>query len=172
DDKRFGVFWMSYQPLAAAYNMEGAFNDIALSLEPGADEAGVLERLDRLTEPYGGLGAYGREDQISHRFLSDELKQLRTTGLIIPAVFLGVAAFLLNVVLSRLISVQREQIAALKAFGYSDLEVGWHYLKLVLALTAAGVALGVGVGAWIGRGLTEMYTRFYRFPVLEFYLDP
>src|SRR5262249_35608795 len=115
DDKRFGVFWVGYTDLASAFNMRGAFNSVALTLLPGANEEEVLRRLDRLTGPYGGLGAHGRDLQLSHRFLSDEIKQLRAMAIFIPAIFLAVAAFLLNVVLTRLVGTQREQIAALKA---------------------------------------------------------
>ncbi len=168
DDKRFAVMWMAYDELASAFDMKGAFNDITLSLAPEASEPEVLRRLDRLTEPYGGLGAYGRDDQTSHAFLNGEIQQLRATAIMIPTVFIGVAAFLLNVVLSRLIATQREQIAALKAFGYSHWEVGWHYLKLVLLLTLIGTALGTGVGAWLGMSITRLYAQFYRFPALEF----
>jgi putative ABC transport system permease protein len=171
DPKRFGIFWMGYQHLAAAYDMQGAFNDLALTLRPDASEPEVLRRLDRLIEPYGGLGSYGRHDQVSHRYLSDEIKQLRANVIIVPAIFLGVAAFLLNVVLSRLIGTQREQIAALKAFGYSHWEVGLHYLKFVLVLVAVGSVLGTAVGAWLGRLMTAMYTQFYHFPVLSFRFD-
>jgi putative ABC transport system permease protein len=171
DDKRFGVFWMGYRELASAFNMEGAFNDVALSLMPGASEAEVILRLDRLTEPYGGLGAYGRYDQTSNRYISDELRQLRGMGLVPPLIFLGVAGFLLNVVLTRLISTQREQIAALKAFGYSKWEVGRHYLKLVLLIVVLGVAGGSALGAWLAEGLTELYAKFFRFPHFVFALD-
>ena len=129
DDKRFGIFWMGYAELAAAFDMQGAFNDITLSLMPGASEEEVLLRLNRLTAPYGGDGAYGRYEQVSNRYLSDEIQQLQAQGVIAPVLFLSVAAFLLNVVLSRLISTQREQIAALKAFGYTHWEVGLHYMK-------------------------------------------
>ena len=172
DDRRFGIFWMGRPALAAAFDMEGAFNDITLDLMPGANEDEVIARLDALTERYGGLGANGRENQVSHRFLSDEIKQLQRMGMMVPSIFLGVAAFLLNVVLSRIISLQREQIAALKAFGYSNWAVGWHYLKLVLTVVAVGVVLGVIVGGWLGLQLTQLYTRFYKFPLLEFRLPP
>jgi putative ABC transport system permease protein len=172
DDKRFGVFWMGYTELAAAYDMQGAFNDATLTLMPETSEPEVLRRLDRLIEPYGGLGSYGRDDHISHRFLSDEIKQLRANAIIVPSVFLGVAAFLLNVVLSRLIGTQREQIAALKAFGYTHLEVGLHYLKLVLVLVLVGFVLGTGLGVVLGRYITELYAKFYHFPSFAFHFDP
>jgi putative ABC transport system permease protein len=171
DEKRFGVFWMTYTELAAAFDMKGAFNDVSLALMPGASEEEVLLRLNRLTAPYGGDGAYGRSEQVSHHYLSDEVKQLKATGMIGPIIFLSVAAFLLNVVLSRLISTQREQIAALKAFGYSHWEVGLHYMKLVLFVVTVGTGLGTAVGAWLGKGLTEMYAKFYKFPVFLYEFD-
>ncbi len=120
DDKRFGVFWMSYRGLAEAFDMEGAFNDVCLTLMHGASEPEVIKRVDDLTEPYGAIGAFGRDDQISHRYISDEIRQLRSMGIIGPTIFISVATFLLNVVISRLINTQREQIAALKAFGYTQ----------------------------------------------------
>jgi putative ABC transport system permease protein len=172
DARRFGIFGMGYQALAAAFNMEGAFNDVALGLNPDTSEPDVLQRLDRLTEPYGGLGAFGRKHQTSHEFLSNEVMELRGMAMIAPTIFLAVSAFLLNVVFSRLIRTQREQIAALKAFGYTRFEIGLHYLKMVLVMVLVGVVFGTVFGAWLGRGLTEMYTRFFRFPVFDFTLDP
>jgi len=172
DDKRFAVGWMGYTDLAAAFNMEGAFNNVTLMLMPGAREQEVIDRLDQLIEPYGGVGAYGRSDQLSHRYLTDEIRQLKIMATMTPAIFLGVAAFLLNVVLNRLISTQREQIAALKAFGYTRLEVGWHYLKFALVIVFLGVVLGSGFGTWMGLGMTRLYARFYHFPAYLYDLSP
>ena len=172
DDKRFGVFWMRDAELAAAYDMQGAFNDVALTLLRGASVPEVLRRLDTLTEPYGGHGAYERADQLSNKRVSDELVQLRTMASIPPSIFLSVTAFLLHVVLGRLIQTQREQIAVLKAFGYTRGEIGAHFLKLVLVMVAVGVTLGTAVGAWLGRGFAHVYARYFRFPELSFQLDP
>lgn len=172
DDRRFGVFWMGHTDLAGVFDMKGAFNDLTLTLTPEASEPEVIRRLDALTERYGGLGAYGRSDQQSHEFLDNELKELRGMALVVPSIFLGVAAFLLNVVISRTVGTQREQIAALKAFGYTRWEVMLHYLKFVAVIVLAGVAVGVVTGAWLGRGMTEIYTAFFRFPVFDFQLDP
>lgn len=172
DDRRFGVFWMGQTDLAGVYDMRGAFNDLAVALTPDASEPEVIRRLDALTERYGGFGAYGRADQPSHEFLTNELKELRGMAVVVPSIFLGVAAFLLNVVVTRTVATQREQIAALKAFGYTRGEVTAHYLKFVAVIVLAGVAAGVVVGAWLGRGLTGLYSRFFRFPVFDFELDP
>ncbi len=169
--RRFGVFWMRNTELAAAFDMEGAFNDAAFILTPDALEPEVIRQIDRLTAPFGGRGAYGRADQPSHQFVTNEMKELRGMALVVPVIFQLVATFLLHVVVARLIQTQREQIAALKAFGYTSREVGWHYGKLVLLIVLFGVILGTLVGAWMGHGVTEMYTRFFRFPVLSYRLD-
>ena len=172
DNKRFGVLWMSREALGPLFNMEGGFNDVALTLAPGGSEASVLERLDKLLESYGGLGAYGRDEQVSHRFLTDEIAQDRITGIFVPSIFLGIAAFLIHVVLSRLVSAQRNPIGLLKAFGYSDTAVGVHYLKFAFVAVMLGTAAGLPLGIWLGRGLARIYQNFFRFPELTFVAGP
>ncbi len=172
DNRRFGVFWMEEEQLASVFDMQGAFNDITISLLRGASVQEVLARVDQLIEPYGGAGAYGRDEQISARFLDNEITQLMGTAFIAPLIFLGVAAFLLNVVVTRLISTQREQIAALKAFGYTHWEVGLHYLQFVVLITLTGTAIGTVLGLQLGKGITSMYAEFYHFPVILYRFDP
>jgi putative ABC transport system permease protein len=171
DNRRFGVLWMSRDALGPAFDMVGAFNDVSLTLTPGAVEADVIARVDRLMERYGGLGAYGRSDQVSARFLNDEIAQNRVSGTVIPAIFLGIAAFLLNIVLARLVSTEREQIGVLKAFGYADRSVGWHYLKLALVALFIGAVAGIGLGLWFAGQTNARYAEFYRFPTFVFRLD-
>jgi putative ABC transport system permease protein len=172
DYARYGIFYMARTPLSTAYDMDGAFNDVVLTLASGTVLQDVIDRLDDLLERYGGRGAYGREDQVSHKYLSQEIKGIEKFAVLLPAIFLAVAAFLLNVVISRLISTQREQIAALKAFGYRNMEIGIHYLKLVLIILAAGLAGGIAGGVWLGRAMSNLYQEFFRFPFLEYQLEP
>ena len=172
DNRRFGVMWMAEGVLAAAYNMEGAFNDLALTLSAGASAADVIERVDLLLRRYGGLSAFGRDDQVSHRFITDEIAQNRVMSTYIPAVFLGIAAFLLHIVLSRLVALQRSQIGLLKAFGYSNVTVGYHFLKFALFTVFAGVVIGVVTGIYLGTALCELYQDYYRFPRLTYQASP
>ncbi len=172
DNRRFGVLWMGETALASAFNMEGAFNDVALTLSAGAREADVIARLDDMLTRYGGLGAYGRDEQLSHRFISDEIAQNRISSTYLPAIFLGVAAFLLNIVLSRLVALQRTEIGLLKAFGYSNFDVGMHYLKLAAITVLSGVVIGAAVGLYLGAQLTTVYQHYYRFPALPFAVTP
>ncbi|WP_019498311.1 ABC transporter permease [Pseudanabaena sp. PCC 6802] len=168
DNQRFGILWMGRKALGTAFNLDGAFNDVTLSLMPNAIEADVIFHLDRLLKQYGGLGAYGRKDQLSNRFLSEEITQLQGTATFVPSIFLGIAAFLLHILLSRLISTQRDRIAVLKAFGYSNWAIAWHYLKFLLAIVSVGALLGTALGLWFGAAVTHNYARFFSFPVLRY----
>lgn len=172
DYKRYGVLWMNRRPLSAAYGMDGAFNNVVLSLAPGASLPSVIARLDAVLAPWGGAGAVGREDQMSHHYLSEEIKQLRTQATIVPFIFLGVAAFLLNVVLSRLILQQRMPMAILKAFGYGNAAIAWHYLKLVTGIVLAGSVIGIAAGGWLAHGLSGIYSEFFRYPYMHYVLRP
>jgi putative ABC transport system permease protein len=171
DARRFGVFWVPQTAMEAAFDMKGAFNDVSLQLMYDANQAEVTRQVDLLLDPWGSVGCFGRDQQLSARYLDDEIRQLRGTGMIVPFVFLAVAAFLLNIVLSRLIKTQRDQIAALKAFGYYNWQVGWHYFKLIALIVLMAAVLGTAVGSWMGHGLTKLYTTFYRFPIFQFDLD-
>ena len=172
DFERFTVVWMAREPLARAFDLDGAFNDLALTLTRDGREEDVIDALDALLAPYGGAGAHGRDLQMSHRFLDEELVGLRVLTQAFTAIFLAVSAFLLNVVVSRLINTQREQIAVLKAFGYTRWEVGIHYAQLVLLIVSVGVPPGLALGAWMGSGLSRLYMTYYRFPFLEWKLAP
>ena len=171
DYERYGILWMNRRALATAYEMEGAFNDLSVTLQRGTSPRDVIDALDGLLARYGGLGAYDREDQFSHRFITEELRQLATMATVFPVIFLGVAALLLNVVVTRLVTLEREQIGTLKAFGYDTKTILAHYLKLVLAMVSIGLAAGVGAGLWLARGMTAIYQNFYSFPYLRLRLD-
>ena len=168
DDRRFGVLWMDQQALAAAFDMEGGFNDVTMSLAPGVPPDEAIARLDRILEPYGGLGAIPRALQLSHWTVENELAQLQSFGFLLPLIFLMVAAFILNVALTRALALQRAQIAALKALGYTNAALGWHYMKWALLIGAAGVLIGIGAGAWLGGAIGDLYNQFFRFPRLLF----
>ena len=172
DDRRYGILWMGRRALAPAFDMEGGFNDVVASIAPGANLPAVLAAVDTLLEPYGGLVAYGRTDQPSHRFLADEIAQQGVMATTIPVVFLCVSVFLLHGMLGRLVGAQREQIAALKALGYGNRSIAWHYVKFALAVVGTGALLGILLGLWFGWMMVGNYTNFFRFPRLAFHLEP
>ena len=171
DNRRFALLWMERRALAAAFDMEGGFNDVSLRVMPGFPVEDVIADLDRLVEPFGGLGAVPRRLQQSAWTLDNELVQLSTFGFIIPAIFLAVAAFVLNVALARALALQRPQLAALKALGYSNRELGWHYFKWALIIASLGAIAGVAVGAWLGAQMIQLYNLYFRFPSLDYRLS-
>lgn len=168
DNRRFGILWMSRKAMEPAFDMKSAFNNVCLKISAGASEAEVISKLDALLQRYGGLGAGGRDEQISHRFLMDEIAQDRVTSIFIPTIFLAIAAFLLHVVLLRLVGTQRSQIAILKAFGYSNTSIGLHYLQLALAGVLLGSLPGILTGFWLAKKLLVLYAEFFRFPEFRF----
>ena len=171
DNKTYGVFWMPYKELATAFQLYGAFNNVAIALAPGASEGEVIAAVNRVLAPYGARGAYGRSNHPSHRRVDDEIRVLQGLSVAFPLVFLGVAAFMTNSVMSRQIALQREQIAMLKACGFGNRQIGAHYFKFSLAIVGVGVGLGTAGGIAIGHRFVEMYHLFFRFPQLEFMLD-
>ncbi|MGE5501782.1 MAG: FtsX-like permease family protein, partial [Ignavibacteriales bacterium] len=172
DDRRFGVVWMPRETLEAAYDMKGAFDSVSVKLWPGANEGEAIRRLDDLLAPYGGAGAYGRKDQGSNSYLDNELSQLNAMRRVLPPIFLLVSAFLINMTLTRLLALEREQIGLFKALGYSNLPIGWHYMKLALLISVVGIVIGLAAGLWLGHGTTKLYVRFFHFPFLVFVQDP
>lgn len=171
DDRRFAVMWMSERALAAIFDLDGAFNMLSIKLLRGTSEDAVIERVDALLKRYGGAGAYGRSSHISHQFLDAELQQLSALARIIPPIFLLVSAFLINMILSRLLALEREQIGLLKAIGYGKIAVAVHYMKFVAVIAIVGVAIGLVLGVWFGSELTRLYGRFFQFPFLIFRQD-
>lgn len=171
DNRTYGIFWMPYKELAVAFDLDGAFNYLSLTLAPGASARPVIAELDRLLTPFGGHGAFGRKDHPSDIRVTDETRVLQILSIGFPVVFLSVAAFMTNAVLARLLALQREQIAILKAFGFTNRQIVTHYLKFALVMVAGGTVLGAVAGVALGHRLVLLYHRFFRFPELEFRLD-
>jgi len=168
EPERFGVVWMGRDSLARAFDRDGAFNEVVLRLEPGASALAVTAGIDRILARHGGRGAYGRDRMISAQFMADELTSLRTMASVLPPFFLLVAAFLLNVSLSRLVATERSNIGLLKSFGYSNAAIALHYAKFALAFGLLGGVLGMIGGRWVGGFVGGIYATVYQIPGLHF----
>lgn len=166
DDRRYGVLWVPERVLAPAFTMEGAINHISVMFEHAANAKQILHELDRLTKPYGGLGAYTRTEQESHERVADEMHQVRTMAYVSPTIFLLVTLFLLHIVFSRLVHQQRESIATMRAFGYFPNEIGMHYTKLVMIWVGFGICFGLIVGVRASWWMSNLYLMFFRFPTI------
>lgn len=168
---RFGVLWMRQGQLERALDMHGAFNDVVLTLSDPAQDAPVRQALQDRLAAYGGMEPFGRDRMVSARFLTEELAQLGNMAATLPPIFLAVAAFLLNVTLSRLVATERANIGLLKAFGHSNGAVARHYAGMALLLGGMGLVLGMALGHVFGEWMSSIYRAVYRLPALPFQTD-
>lgn len=164
DDKTYALLWAQRVELEAALNLKNAFNSLVIKLAPGASESETIEAVDKVLQDYGSLGAIRQQDQISNRFLSDELVEQQTMSVVVPLVFFAVAAFLLNSIMGRLVHAQQEQIATLKALGYPSLPIALHYAEFVTLIAFMGSVVGTGLGILYGNAVMASYAAFFRFP--------
>lgn len=172
DDRRFGIIWMSERALASVYDLDDAFSSVAVKLLRGASERDVIMRLDAILDRYGGRAAYGRKDQTSHAWLDHELDMLSNMSRTLPPIFLLVSAFLVNLTLTRLVALEREQIGLMKALGYRNASIVTHYLKFVMVIAAIGIVIGAATGTWLGIRITNLFGDFFHFPFLVFTRSP
>lgn len=172
DDRRFGVIWMPERALASAYDLDGAFSSVAVKLLRGSSDREITARLDDMLEPYGGRAAFGRKDQTSHAWLDHELDMLSNMSRTLPPIFLLVSAFLINLTLSRLVALEREQIGLMKALGYLNASIVAHYLKFVAFVAIFGVIIGSLAGTWLGMRITGLFGEYFHFPFLLFARSP
>ena len=128
--------------------------------------------LTHLLDRYGGRAAYGRKDQTSHAWIDHELDMLNNMSRTLTPIFLLVSAFLMNLTLSRLVALEREQIGLLKALGYRNSAIAFHYIKFVIVIVAVGVVIGSAAGTWLGVYVTRMFGDYFHFPFLVFVKSP
>jgi putative ABC transport system permease protein len=171
DDRHYGVLWVPLDAMERLAFMKDSFNQVSVRLTSSSRAEAVKESMDRILEQYGGRGAYGRDRQTSNVFISDEIRQQRTMAIVTPLVFLGIASFLIHIIISRFIDLQRAQIATLKAIGYSSRAVSMHYFALVLVMALLGAVPGIGIAQILGTLFSRSYESFFRFPRIDFSLS-
>ncbi len=172
DDKHFGVFWLRHEDLESFTGMSGAFNSVLIKITEGTSVSELKREIDLVLSPFGGIQSYDRTKQVSNMFVEDEIRQQRVVATVMPAIFLAVAAFILNVVLSRLIALHRAQIATLKSLGYGAWPLTWHYFQLITLILLIGIPPALLAGHGIGQWYAKLYRDFFRFPAIDFSLSP
>jgi len=174
DPEHYGVFYLKRTYAEDAFDFDGAANQVLGRLSPAAMKRPqqVLRRAEDLLAPYGVFSTTPRSEQPSHKFLSQEMEGLESVAVFMPAVFLAVAALVLNVLLSRLAEQQRTVVGTLKALGYSDRQVFVHFLKFGLSVGVVGALLGWLLGYGLAELMTWQYTWFFEFPDLRNHVYP
>lgn len=165
--ERFGVLWAPAPFVETALDMREACNNIVGDVDDPDALGAILDHAEDRLDSYGVFAKTKREDQISNRFLADEIRGLGVSARIVPGIFQGIAALILLVLLNRMVRTERTQIGLLKAFGYSNLTVSWHYIQFALILALAGAIGAFGVGQWLAYEMIQIYVSIYQFPLLE-----
>ncbi|NIM71594.1 MAG: FtsX-like permease family protein, partial [Xanthomonadales bacterium] len=172
DDAGFAVVFARESFVEDAFDMTNAFNQVTGLLRPGANADRVLDRIEQELEPYGVYVKYSRKDQVSNRYLTEELKGVKSSAQVVPMVFLVVAAVVVHIIVHRLTEMQRTQIGLLCAMGYSKPRVVSHYVSYALIIAVVGTAAGSLGGYHMAGGFMRMYNRFFRFPSLRVVFQP
>lgn len=168
DDLHFAVIWIHQSVLESTLDMRASFNSLALTVKPNSSIERIKTEIDDLLSRYGGTNTYSRDKQISAVYVREELKQLSVQAQSIPIIFFLVAAFILNIVISRLVRTQRTQIATLKAVGHRNITISQYYFTLSFLIVLIGALFGILLGVWIGKNMVELYGYYYHFPILVY----
>lgn len=171
DDKHFGIFWARHEDLAAITGLNDSFNSLQIKANRDASLNEIKQELDQILQPFGHIQSYDRSKQISHQFVDSEIHEQKVMATVVPSIFLAVAVFMLNIILSRLITLHRPQIATLKAIGYPAWVLTLHYFQLVTLILVLGIIPAILAGAWIGHWYAGLYADFFRFPSIDFSLS-
>lgn len=160
----FGIFMVPHNQVQQILNLSGQINQVVIKLSPGVDEKVVAEQIDGILEPYGRLASYPRKQQLSDAVLSGELDQLRMMSRFLPSIFLGIAALIEFVMLGRMVKSQRSQIGTMKAIGYNNFQIMWHYTSYALLVGMLGALLGSIAGVMLASSLSLLYAQFFNLP--------
>ena len=168
DATAYGVFYIKRSFAEEVFNFEGACNSVVGLLTPAArpQSKETLQRLNDALGRYGVFETTPLSQYGSNVALTGELAGLRVSATIMPAIFLGVAALVLNVLMSRLAEQQRTVVGTLKALGYTNGQVFGHFVKYGLVVGLTGGVLGCALGQWMALGYTTIYERYFEFPDL------
>ena len=167
--EEYGILYIREDFAEDALNFDGACNQIVGLLTPEARDhpRPVLDRIEGLLDDYGVYSTTPVADQASHRIVTDELSQLRATTAILPGIFLLVATLIMNILMSRLVEQQRTIVGTLKAIGYTNAALTWHYLKFSMLVRLIGGLLGAVAGYIMAEGMAVLYRQYFEFPSFE-----
>lgn len=164
DPLNFGIFMVEQQQAQQLLGMKGQINQILLEFTPGADEQEVTAEVEEILRPYGVVASYGRKYQISHAVLQAKLDGIGSVALYLPVIFLAIAAGIQMIILRRMIKIQRTQIGVMKALGYDNFQIIFHYTCYAWAVSLLGAIVGIILGTILAGGISELFAQYFNLP--------
>ncbi len=174
DPERFGVMYMPERFLQESCDLSGAYNQFIGLVYDTSDIMvdNTLELISDRLDMYGVTNTTAARNQISVNFLDSELHGLKVTSTITPAIFLGVAALVLNVLMGRMVVQQRSIIGTLMALGYTPAAIMRHYLAFAVFVGTVGGCAGVVFGLYLQTVFVRIYRTFFALPSIDAHIYP
>lgn len=161
----FGVAWAPEKLFRQLADQGGRFNEITIQYAKDADETIIIDQLEEVLAPYGLKRIVKSKDQLSNSMIGEEIKNLKRTSTSLPLVFLLVAGLILAMMLSRMVKRDRFKIGILKAIGYRNRAVLFHYVKYAASAGLVGGFLGVLLGTALAGVMTRLYLEYFFMPL-------
>lgn len=164
---KFGVIYVSDEFARQSFGLNDGHNEVLINLKSEKDIDKAKERLEEELDKFGVKRIITKEEQLSNRMISEEINQLKNSSNTVPLIFLGVAAIILAVMISRMVRNDRTSIGVLKALGYNNIQILFHYIKYSLFIGIMGSIIGTFTGMILSGYMTKMYIRFFNIPMLQ-----
>jgi len=162
-----------FVPLAAAQRFAGRpgeVNDLAISLEPGADAERIAAELEREIArelPGFGMSVTDTADIDGRRILYDDAENDQQLFDVFAFLILAGAAFGAFNLISRTIEAQRREIGIGMALGVERRRLAVRPLLMGLQIAVTGVAFGVLVGLAVNAWLRGIMTDQLPLPFVD-----
>ena len=140
DFNKMGFAYLSYEAFPLS---DVPYNVLLVDFDGSAGNYNDLLS-DKLDGDYNSFVEKSENPSVSQ--FSEEIDQHKMMGDIFPVVFILIALLILLTTMTRIIAHQRTQIGILKAVGYTNKSIIFHYVSYGFWLVLAGAILGLIIG--------------------------
>ena len=141
DFTSFGFAYITPQKLEAA--LDDVFYpqiNIISDMEKAEIEETVKDSLGRT------ILVTSKEEHTAYAGAQSEAEEGKTMGAILPVLFLAIGVLTMVTTMHRIAANEKTQIGTLKALGFRDRRILWHYTSYGFMIGLFGCALGVALG--------------------------
>ena len=87
-----------------------------------------------------------KEENGSYAGAEGETDEGKTIGSVLPVLFLLIAVLTMVTTMHRLVAKEKTQIGTMKALGFRDRRILWHYTAFALVIGVLGSVIGIALG--------------------------
>jgi len=165
---KFGVIYVSEDFARQNFGFKDSYNEVSITVKDKDHIDKIITQIEKELDQYGIKRIYSREEQLSNRMVSEEIKGVKQTSSTVPVIFLGVAAVIIAAMLSRMVRNDRMSIGVLKALGYNNMNILMHYTKFSILIGFIGSVFGLIFGTILSGNIAKLYIQFFNIPMLKF----